>query len=502
MPSNTIPASYFVTVNPAVASAGGTGTALSGLFLTNNTRVPIGAVMSFPNSAAVATFFGASSTEYAKALVYFAGFDNSSIKPGAMLFSQFNTTAVSAYLNGGNISGLTLAQLQALTPGTISVTIDGVVKTSGTINLSAATSFSNAATLIQTALGASPATVTYDSVSGGFVVTSGTTGATSTITFATGPMSTALMLTQATGAYLSQGAVAPTPAAQMASVVAVTQNWATFTHTFNPDVSGNTNKLAFAAWVSGQNDQFAYIVGDTDITATTTVPATSSLGYLVAQANYSGVMCVWEPSALSHATALMGMIASINFNQTAGRATLAYKSQAGLTPGVTSATVAANLQANGYNFYGIAATGSQQFNFFYPGSISGPFKWADSYVNQIWLNSQFQADFMTLLTNVRSIPYNAQGYGLMEAAILDTIKSAVDFGLITPGVTLSALQVAEVNAAAGMAIATTLQNRGWYLQIKDASPTVRAARSSPPCTFWYADGGSVQQINLASIDVQ
>jgi hypothetical protein len=501
--TQSIPASYFVTVNPSVLSAGGIGLDLSGLFLTTSTRVPIGVVASFPNAAAVGAYFGLSSVEYAKALIYFSGFDNSNIKPGALLFSQYNTGSVAAYLAGGNISGLTLTQLQALTPGTITVTIDGVAHTSSTINLSGAGSFSAAAGIIQTALNAAPATVTYDSTWGAFVITSGTTGATSTITVASGPAAAELMLTTATGAFLSQGAVAATPAAAMNAITTQTTAWATFSHTFDPDGgSGNTNKLAFAAWVSAQNDRYAYVAWDTDASPTTTVPASSSLGYLVNQSAYSGVICVYEPTDLNYGAFVMGAIASLDFTQTAGRATLAYRSQSGLTPSVLSATVAANLEANHYNYYCASATANEQFNFFYPGAISGPFKWIDSYVNQIWLNASFQLDLMTLLTQVKSIPYNAAGRVLIEQSLMDTITSALNFGAIQPGVTPSSLQAAEVNAAAGTNIATTLANRGWYLQVKDATAQVRAARQSPPCTFWYMDGGSVQKVNLASVDVQ
>jgi hypothetical protein len=37
--------------------------------------------------------------------------------------------------------------------------------------------------------------------------------------------------------------------------------------------------------------------------------------------------------------------------------------------------------------------------------------------------------------------------------------------------------------------------------VLDASPQVRQARGSPPITFWYMDGESVQRINIASIDL-
>jgi hypothetical protein len=173
-----------------------------------------------------------------------------------------------------------------------------------------------------------------------------------------------------------------------------------------------------------------------------------------------------------------------------------------MTASVTNSTVADQLIANGYNFYGAYATANDQFVFVYPGSVSGGFAWLDSYVNQIWLNNSLQLALMTLLTGTPSIPYNAEGYALIEAAALDPINAALLYGAIRPGVTLSAQQAATINNVAGFDAADVVQSRGWYFLVQDASPSVRAARESPPCTLWYADGQSVQKITLASLQVQ
>jgi hypothetical protein len=498
----SIPASAIVSVTPGVISAGGSALDLNGLVLTTNTRVPIGSVLSFPSALAVASYFGATANEANIANIYFGGFANSNVKPGAILFSQYPTAAVASYLRGGNISGLTLTQLQALS-GTLSISVNGTVKTSSTISLSAVTSFSDVATAIQAGFTSPGFTVAYDSVSGALVFTNSTTGATSTLTFATGTLSTSLMLTAATGAVLSQGAVAATPAAAMNSIVSQTTNWASFMTAFDPDGgSGNTQKQAFAAWNNAQGNNYLYAAWDTDITPTQSTAATTSLGYILKQNQSSGTAVIYEATDLGLAAFLCGAIASIDFSQTNGRSTMAFKAQAGIGPSVTNQTAAANLIANGYNFYGTYATANDQFTFFYPGSVSGEFAWIDSYVNQIWLNNGFQLALMSLLTQAKSIPYNAAGYALIRAACMDPINQGLNFGAFRAGVPLSAAQAAEVNNAAGTAIDSTLSSQGWYLQILPATPQVRAARGTPPMTFWYMDGGSVQQINLASIAVQ
>ena len=266
--ANSIPASAIVNVVPGVLSAGGAALDLIGLALTTNPRAPIGSILSFPSATAVGSYFGATSKEALAANVYFAGFNNATVQPGAMLITQYPIAPVGAYLRGGVISGLSLTALQALS-GTLSVTIDGTVKTSSAISLASATSFSQASQTINTALAATGITqasftgaiaassvnltvsaitsgtiapgqqlvgtgvsagtyivsqtsgttggvgvyvvsvsqtvaseamtaatpaVTYDSVAGAFVVASGTTGATSTVTYGSGTIAAGLLL--------------------------------------------------------------------------------------------------------------------------------------------------------------------------------------------------------------------------------------------------------------------------------------------------------------------
>ena len=257
--------------------------------------------------------------------------------------------------------------------------------------------------------------------------------------------------------------------------------------------------MLFSTWANGQNDRFAYVGWDTDSQAIVQ-NSTTCWGALIKASTLAGSIPVYKDPL--HAAFVVGAIASIDFTRTNGRITLAFKSQSGLTPSVTDQTTGDTLIANGYNFYGAYATANQPFTFLYNGQISGPFQWIDPYVNQIWLTNAFQLAMMTLLTNTPSVPYNAAGYALIEASCMDPINAALNFGAIRPGVLLSTLQAAEVDGAAGVSISGILNTRGWYLQIKPATAQVRAARTSPPMTFWYMDGGAVQNLNLASIEIQ
>ena len=178
---------------------------MNGLFLTENPQMPNNTVFNFANTAAVAKFFGPASAEAAQAPIYFAGFSKSTIKPGAMLFASYNAAASAAFLQSASLAALTLAALQALAPSTMTITVNGTATTSSSINLSAATSFTDAATIIEDAFTTPAFAVTWNPVTAAFVFTTTLTGSTATIGYASGNLATSLALTLATGAFPLSG---------------------------------------------------------------------------------------------------------------------------------------------------------------------------------------------------------------------------------------------------------------------------------------------------------
>ncbi len=421
-------------------------------------------------------------------------------------------------ISSGSITGTYgLLTVSAVTSGTLSVgqTLAGTGVTSGTLLMGLGTGQGLAGTYYvtpaQTAAStaitatATPLTVTFDSVSGSFFITSGVSGAASTIGYATGTLSALLLMTSATGAILSQGANAATPAAFMDNLINYgSQNWATFWLDFDPDFgSGNTQKLAFCAWTSAQNSRFKFNCVDTDIQPTLQTPALQSLGYLIGPNgnNYQGINLIYDPNGLFYAAFNGAFAASLNFNARNGRTTAAYRQQPGLQATVTSWTVANNLRFNGYNSYGAWATANETWVGWFDGTISGPFLWDDSYVNQIYLNSQLQLAGMNLEFNSRSIPYNKDGYALVEGALHDPLQEGLNFGSIRTGVTLSRAQIDQITNTVGVDISPILFAQGFYVNVQDATPQVRTARHSPPIFVFYVDGESIQKLVINSLAV-
>lgn len=588
--SPSIPMSAVIGGIPSVLGVGGNPLSLNGVFLTHDTSIPIGVAQPFTVGGAT-SWFGVNSPESILADdVYFQGFIGADSLPSTVYFYQYNESAVSAYLRGGSLAAITLTALQAFS-GTIIVAVDGAIVTSAAINLASATSFTNAATLIQTGLqtvggvftgtgtvtngspvltvnsttsgtlhigdtvvgtdipaattilsfgtyttgsgvgtvtlsanatGAagpeaitvtSAATVTYDTLRAAFVITSPTTGVNSSVGFASGSLAADVLLTQLTGAVQSKGAAAATPAGAMNGIVASTQNWASFSTVFEATVAEATG---FAEWTSAASpagqERFIYAEWDS-VTAndTSNPPNGESFGALATTAAYNGVIPIYDLSEGQKAAFVMGFVASLNFDDTQGTATLAFKGQAGLIPDVTDEPTAVALGGplngtggvgNGYNYYGAFASAAQQFQWMQRGTMPGPWRWVQPYINQIAMNADFQLALATLESTVKSIPFNTAGINLIHGALADPIDKYVNFGAIQPNVTLSASQIQQVNLAAGAKIDGVLSTVGYFLQILQASPTVRGLRGSPPMKFWYTDGGSIQSLFLGTIDVQ
>lgn len=486
----SIPASEIVTVLPSVLGAGGTAMALNAVIISDDVKF---VAKEYSNADAVGNDYGTTSDKYKFAQIYFNGFTGSTVKPSALFISKYSAVDSAAKLTGASLRSMSLDQLKAIT-GAISVTIDGVLAT-GTIDLSAATSFSNAATLIATAL---TAAVTFDTQLQSFVIASGTTGATSSISFATGAAAEALALTELTGAQLDNVTTVDTATTAMKRLTNYTLNLSTIVVETSTALDDDIQK-EIATWVSLQNHRYWMVKYGEEPTALIANNTTNFAGW-IAENNVADVTCVY--GTLEHAALCAGYAASLNFSELNGRTTMDFRSTSTLAPSATDVDDANALESNGYAYYGAFATANDRFIFLRNSIVSGEFKWVDAHLNQVYFNSQLQLVQITGLIANKSVPYNEVGKSKVRASAQDPINEMLDFGGIQTGVALSEQQKSIINNEAGVDAATIIFNQGYYLMIRDATAQVRAARGSFPIKLWYTDGGSVHSINIASINVQ
>lgn len=494
-----ISASQIVQVNPRLLKPGGIDLELNGLLLSPSDTIPAGLVLAFGEPDAVGSYFGLQSPEYAQAQVYFLGYNNSFLKPRALYITRRMASAAAPWLRGGKLA-TSVAQIKAVTDGTLTLTLGSHTATLTALSFAAITSFSDAALILQGAIRAetaggeawTDATVTYLSLFGAFVITGGETGAEQTVDYASGTVADLLLLTLAGGGVSSQGTAAQTPAETMQAVLEQTQNWATFATVATPSES---EVLAFAMWANGNGVNYLYLYNDLD--PNLLLPgntATSAAALKIAE--LSAVAGIYGSPV--YAAFLMGAIACIDWNRTAGTITTAFKSQDGLAPTVENSTDAQNLMDHGMNFYGNYATRNDQFVFLYPGSMFGRYLWVDPFVNAIWLNNALQVALMAGLSQSPRTPYTDAGYTLVRSWMQDPVNRALKNGVIEGGVVLSESQKAQINREAGLNIVPEVEQLGYYIQVVDAGPQVRTTRDSPTVNLWYTYGGSINRLVVAS----
>ena len=167
----SVNADKLVQIVPRVIDTGTPGLAFNGLFLTKSPLPPLGAVQRFGSAQAVAAYFGDASDEARLAARYFASYVNADYLPSAIFFAPYREEAVSAWVRGEAFTG-TLANLKAVADGSMTISIDGAEHELTGINLSGATSYSDAAGIIQTALTPSPVAPSAGKLTGGVVTAS------------------------------------------------------------------------------------------------------------------------------------------------------------------------------------------------------------------------------------------------------------------------------------------------------------------------------------------
>lgn len=492
----TISASQIVSVTPRVINAGGTDLEITGLLLTQNPLCVFPGTMSYTSAEAVGAYFGVNSQEYAAAANYFLGYDNSFKKPKRLHFARFVQEAIGGALIGG--AAASLADLQAVTAGGLEITVGGKSATIGSLDFSKATTQSEIAQTMQTALDDAfdddDLTVSYNSNLNSFIVQLQTTGTDANISVATDNLqnvATLLGWTAEAGATVSEGSDALTVAENMASITNLNQNWVTLTTLEEVEASVAAE---LAEWANDSNGEYLYVCHTTN-QADTSVLASTNLPKTFAEANYEGVMIVF--GGLNYAILAMSIAACIDWDRNNGIVTWAFKTQSGLVASVTDDATAADCVELAVSFYGKYATRNDDFIFFYEGKmIGGKFGFVDAYIGNLWLRNALQVAIVNGLNQVGRVPYTDEGYTLIRAWCTDPINRALRNGVIDPGVSISEAQRAQLMYEIGEDVSSEIMTNGFYLLIQDPGASVRVNRDTPTLGLWYTYGGSVHRVDL------
>lgn len=432
----------------------------------------------------VADDFGTTAPEYLAAVLYFG----QSPKPKTLYISRWLRTATSGILEGGilSLAEQTLSNFTAVTSGGFHVTVDGVVKSLTGLNFSAAGNLNAVATIITTAL--SGAVCTWDGTQ--FLITSPTTGVSSTLSYATAPssgtdISTLMKLTSALALPLVPGYIAETPVACAAALADFSTAW---------------YGLQFAASVFPTDDQsidvstfiealdITRIYGVT-ITNTNVLSGqvTSDLASRMKAGGYRQSFCQYSANAYAVAS-MFGRAFSVDFNANRSTITLMYKQEPGVVAENLTDTQATVLQTKRCNVFVSYVNDTAIIQY---GVMSGS-AWFDEIHGLDWFQDAVQnACYNLLYQSTTKIPQTDQGVNQFVNAISGVCDEAVNNGLVAPG-TWNADGFGQL--AYGQFLKT-----GYYIYaapIALQSQSDREARIAPPIQTAIKLAGAIQELDV------
>jgi len=447
----------------------------------------------YSNSTDVATAFGSNSQIAAHALAFF-GTQPNPINAGGILIVGYwragdeAVAATSAVLAGAQLSSATvIAQLQAISDGTLDITIDGATENLTALNFQAVTTLAEAVAVLNAAVSGGVVSLSTDNR---ILVASSTTGATSLITFATDPgtgtyIGEVFDLATGTGATITQGAAAATltvetkTTALNALLAAVQFRGVTWI-----DQPTDSERATLAAW-SQANSVLQY---DVFTGASYLVVVPSNAVWAIKLAGQTNYRCIYSPANNRKlATSYMARAHVVNFNAANNAITLANKelSQPAESISQTDLTAA---KLVGLDVYTTIKTTPVLLT-------SGANNWTNNRYNLISFIDAIQtANFNVLKGTATKIPQTKAGVDVLVDANEKTCRQYVRAGVIAPGTWTGSDFFGDLDT-----FKRTILQSGFYIlagSLASQSAADRAARKSPVLQIAIKNAGAIHSADI------
>lgn len=458
---------------------------------TSDPRVPVGSILEL-GSGDADDFFGSTSDEAIFARQYFGYVSPAPASaPRALQFA--------AYAPAGRVPAVysatpaTLAELTSISSGSLTITLGANTNTITAINLSAALSFADVATALQTAVRTgtgtqfTAATVTYDVGRAQFII-SGSVIGDAAVSVGVTPLSTLLGLNDPQ-TILSPGVAAQNPldAFQAAEEASDSFGSASFGESIT-----DAEAKAVAQYVAGENVKYQFYVSVTPSTYTATVAALSGIQSTGIILNgTAGEYKEAIPAAIMAATDYERRNAAINYM---------YRQVSGFTADVTTNALANTYDTARVNYYGQTASAGQNISFFQRGFLMGgataPIDMS-VHANEQWLKAYLTSQLLSLQLSLNKIPANNEGRSYILAQVIDAVNKAKNNGTIIIDKTLTTAQKIAITQLTNDPDAwRDVESKGFWADvvITQSVPQSGVTEYTAKYTLVYSKGDVVRKV--------
>lgn len=467
---------------------------LSMRVITQNTLLPAGVIAQFSGSgmaAAVGSYFGTNSEEYARATAY-AGFISKSISaPGMISFARWVNAAIAPSVIGDTTTK-NLTALQAVTAGTLTI-LSATTQQITAIDLASATNFAQVASAIQTAIRTSTdsqlasASVTYNTNTNQFVLTGSVTGsgALSVVLGGNPPLGTdiaALLGWGTTGAVNVPGQAAQSAVQAVEATTAISNNFGSFVFATPATALLLADYEAISAWNDTQNNTYLYSFAVTLANA-----ATISAGVIGQSGTCMNLLSSTLPNDYVEQSPCE-ILAATNYNGTANVSqNYMFYQFPNRNITVSDDTTANTVDALRINYIGQTQVEGTSVVFYQRGVLCGnPATDAvdiTQYTNEMWLKSSIISNIFTFFLAQPEVSADALGASQTSGIIQQSINQAKVNGTIVAGKSLDLNQQVFITTQTGDANAwRQVQTIGYWYAVSFASQV----NPNNQLTEWYA----------------
>lgn len=410
-----------------------------GRFFSESELVPIGNTLSFGMPDEVMAYFGVESVEYKVAFKYFNWISDRGTKAKKISFDRIQQggvvpTVISGINIGNSLPALKKESLK------LALSLDGQ-----TYNIdadtSAASSLSDVASILSTALGAENGTITLStSLNGTRFILQAASGSESVSQWQIAANEDAVLMgwTNSTFVINSYGIGDMSISQQVLSALKRNDNCYSFGFLLS---LAQEDIEQIAQWNMSQNNKFVFCyAADRNVLQNTIQPSVANYGGLWLEADVPGEYQFWQPMAIT---------ANLDYSKRHAAVSYMYKQFPTDTPTVFDDSVKDALDNAKINYLGRTQTAGRPIVFLQEGWLQGKTKDMTIYVNEIWLKDSILVELLKLFLQKGAVYSNAADMAIMSAVCLDTFALAVDNGVILTGTTLTPDERAAVEQYTG-----------------------------------------------------
>lgn len=412
---------------------------------------PSGAI----NKAATAYY-----AQQPKPLYFYAGLVNDTATPGRAVSSDLPV----------------LATLQQVDAGGFTISIDGVVKTITAVDLSAATSLTEVASIVQAKLEVAATGTTCVYIDGVFVISSPTTGSTSSVSVASADIDGLAAGMLLLDAVLVSGASAETITSALSACEDIDNGFYGIVLDSDYDDIEDTI-LEVSDWTQARTKVFFNTTSDPDVL---TVSNATTVAGLISDKSNSRTITTYAPSTNTYAGAsVAGRAFTVNFEGTNTTITLMYKKLP--TIPVAKLSSSQNAKLNEINCNVFLDVGG---NAFYAESKMADGSYFDTIHGTDWLQNRIETDVFNLLyQSTTKVPYTDTGISMIIQKVEQGLRQGVRNGLIAPGNTTDGTYL-------------ELGYRIDYVPVSDVSSADKGNRIYRGITFVAVGAGAIHKVTI------